>query len=128
MPDNKRNDPAENLKGYDPKQRAEILETESVNVEGRDMIEELTPDRGQSIVEPMPPEDQLHDDNGKGASPGLATPADAEGETPEGGPDAEAADEKLEKGDVDVGMKNAGGISVLGKDENSDEPNDGGFA
>lgn len=56
------------FEGYDPSQRAEILETEGRNVRGTgdqsDLVTELTPDRGQSITDPVDPEDQLHERDG----------------------------------------------------------------
>ena len=116
MSDKGKNDPAEKLKGYDPKQRAEILETESVNIEGNDMIRDLTPDRGQSITNPVAPEEQLHDseDRDVTADADTASLGDIESDAPEGGPDAQAADEKLKKGDIDIGMDKDNDLSVLG--------------
>lgn len=111
-----RNDPAKKLEGYDPAQRAEILETESVNVEGNDMIRELTPDRGQSVTEPTPPEEQLSRD-GKRIDAGTETIGDAAAESPDGGPQEQATDENVEKGDIETGVDGGGGISVLGTSE-----------
>lgn len=48
------------LDGYDPAQRAEILETESVNIEANDLITEITPDTGQPLNDTVAPEEQLH--------------------------------------------------------------------
>ena len=51
----------EELEGYDDSQRAEILETEGHNHQRRGLVDDLTPDRGQSITESTDPEEQLHD-------------------------------------------------------------------
>lgn len=55
--------PDDRLSGYDPKQRAEILEAESVNVEDGTIVTEVTPDRGTRLTDDgsPPPEEQLHD-------------------------------------------------------------------
>ncbi len=119
--DQNKNDPAQQLEGYDPSQRAEILEAESVNQQGYDLIEDLTPDRGQSVTQPVPPEDQLHDDTGARSDAGTQALGDVAAESPDGGPGAQAADEKLTKGEVDVGLDGGGGISVLGKSEDKTE-------
>ena len=109
-------DPAKKLEGYDPSQRAEILETESVNVQGNDLIREITPDRGQSVTDPVPPEEQLNRD-GKRIEAGTETIGDAAAESPDGGPKEQAVDEKVEKGDIETGVDGGGGISVLGTSE-----------
>ena len=56
------------FEGYDPSQRAEILETEGRNVRGTgeqsDLITELTPDRGEPITGTADPEERLHERDG----------------------------------------------------------------
>ena len=58
-PDENANE-TEELEGYDPSQRAEILETEGRNPKDGAMVDDLTPDRGQSITEGEAVEEELH--------------------------------------------------------------------
>lgn len=54
-------DPDERLEGYDPSQRAEILEAEGDQITDNATVTELQPDRGESVTSPAPPEEELHD-------------------------------------------------------------------
>ena len=58
-PDENANE-TEELEGYDPSQRAEILETEGRNPKDGAIVDDLTPDRGQSITEGEAVEEELH--------------------------------------------------------------------
>ena len=51
----------EELEGFDETQRAEILETEGRNPKRGAIVDDLTPDRGQSITEGNAREDELHE-------------------------------------------------------------------
>ncbi|MBH9537392.1 MULTISPECIES: hypothetical protein [Novosphingopyxis] len=50
----------EELEGFDETQRAEILETEGRNPKRGAIVDDLTPDRGQSITEGEAREEELH--------------------------------------------------------------------
>ncbi len=51
----------EELEGFDESQRAEILETEGRNPKRGAIVDDLTPDRGQSITEDEAREEELHE-------------------------------------------------------------------
>lgn len=59
MPDEDPN-MTEELEGYDDSQRAEILESEGRNHRSGAIIDDLTPNRGQSITEGNAREEELH--------------------------------------------------------------------
>ena len=59
MPDEDPN-MTEELEGYDDSQRAEILESEGRNHTSGAIVDDLTPDRGQSITEGNASEEELH--------------------------------------------------------------------
>lgn len=60
MPDQDPN-MTEELEGYDDSQRAEILESGGRNHQKGGIVDNLTPDEGQSITEATAKEEQLHE-------------------------------------------------------------------
>ncbi len=80
MPDYPDENPnqTEELEGYDESQRAEILETEGRNHKSGAIVDDLTPDRGQSITEGYAAEEELHEVSDTSGQDGLDDDGDEE--------------------------------------------------